>query len=906
MAFDKNNDVLGQIFDFIFAQQELPPSKRKPIEATGIAGDKELVDAVAAVLENPAIFNAKLMADEYSDAVNIKLAELRFSEDNIKKAEVGTSNLADIITDPVGYARKIRDTTKAIRKSMRAKYLGAASTEFVVSAYLRKKGFSKELRDIIKNDIHYRDSVKELYEFSDYKDAEAYAQGIGEPPMLSGADKEYYNARKAKLLPKLAMERRQWEGLTDSQRNDLTKLVLTKNESELRRNLIDMFGRREGDSIFSNYEINKDTFESYSDLELANLDRELFAIQGSHLRDGAWDSEEAELVYERTKLTRDFLEHSDSFKFIAGRRPFDLLKNSRQYMSTLKGHVNDIKSDLRDAKRRGDTDAQRVLKERLKMTKATQRTILQVNIVGNIGKVEGYVNSLRDYWNLQSLINGDFYKSTKNQFYCPTAKVDFEWGMENKKKERYEAVTMAEIMIPEYQDPRKGGERRKLVYNYDEFFANAYYLTPGSIFRTYFYNGEGFAWKAYQQRRKIQAFLAGGSIANFDLRKFSIDREYRERVLNGLEGITNREFLDMLERYSRLGDLTQMFSVLYRAQERVLKWADDNFLKGFRQRVYTTIMKTKMFSNLSDGAVATGLLKTWANKGGLRNLFKGLSHGISEALGIAAGPGLNLIISSVMGWLAERAYDLAVPIFGVIVYAVFGIIGVFYMAYGLTKRNSVKYNISASTPPGAVGYCQSEGTGFYSDPTDEFWGSDILIPAPTDSSCPFGDSGYGCSQGYTNTTCTHKRITSSKPVDVVGVSYFYAPKYCDSSNCTASTVVNPGRCADGNYTGQWVTFNDGNGNVFTLGHTKFIPPSNGTNYSAGEPVAYVYRSAAELIADDPEQRTSGTSFYCWTGSHIHLLVTQNGTPVDPFALLADMGCVNGPSSEAGCPACIGN
>jgi hypothetical protein len=152
-------------------------------------------------------------------------------------------------------------------------------------------------------------------------------------------------------------------------------------------------------------------------------------------------------------------------------------------------------------------------------------------------------------------------------------------------------------------------------------------------------------------------------------------------------------------------------------------------------------------------------------------------------------------------------------------------------------------------------------------------------------------------------------MKAKKPVDIDGaggnIQYFYAPKYCDRSNCTASTVINPGRCRDGNYTGQWVTFNDGQGNVFTLGHTKLIPPSNGSNYSAGEPVAYVYQNFAELIADDPEQRTSGYGFDCWTGSHIHLLITQNGAPIDPLAFLYEMGCVNGPSSEAECPPCRG-
>jgi hypothetical protein len=311
-----------------------------------------------------------------------------------------------------------------------------------------------------------------------------------------------------------------------------------------------------------------------------------------------------------------------------------------------------------------------------------------------------------------------------------------------------------------------------------------------------------------------------------------------------------------------------------------------------------------MFSGLPDGAVAIGLLKQWAKKGGLRNLLKGVSQGIGEALGIVAGPGLNFVIGMVVGWLAERLYDLAVPLFGVLVYSILGLIGVLVMAYGVIRSNSISYDISASTPPGAVEYCDAEDPGFR---TKKPWGSPVPIPPPTDSSCPLGDTPYVCTQGFTNTTCSHAGMKQKKPVDIDGaggnIKYFYAPKYCDRSNCTASTVINPGRCSDGNYTGQWVTFDDGNGNVFTLGHTKYIPPSNGRNYSAGEPVAYVYQSAAELIADDPEQRTSGSSFYCWTGSHIHLLVSQNGTYVDPLALLSAMGCVNGPSSEAECPAC---
>ena len=103
-----------------------------------------------AVLEKPGAFAVNQMVDNYADTVNFVAANLRFSEDNIKKAEIGIGSAADILLDPVGYARKIRDTNKAIRKGMRANYLGAMATELVLNAYLHKKGFSKELQGIIK------------------------------------------------------------------------------------------------------------------------------------------------------------------------------------------------------------------------------------------------------------------------------------------------------------------------------------------------------------------------------------------------------------------------------------------------------------------------------------------------------------------------------------------------------------------------------------------------------------------------------------------------------------------------------------------------------------------------------------------------------------------------------------
>jgi uncharacterized membrane protein YeaQ/YmgE (transglycosylase-associated protein family) len=901
MAWDNKDDVLGQIFDFIFAQQELPPEKRKPVDASGVDGNKELVDAVAAVLENPAKFNVEVMADEYKDAVNLKLAELRFSEDNIKKAEFGTANLSEIITDPVGYARKIRETTKAIRKSMRAKYLGAMSTEFVVSAYLRKQGFSKELRDIIKNDRRFQDSIKQLYEFSDYKDAQAYAQGVSHPPMLSGADKEYVNSRSATLKAKMSMSKSNWESLTDNQKDTLTKNILIneadKTPAEMQNVFRSVLGTTQGDKVFNRYlKYNKN--RDYHILETYNLGREANVVRKNHYHNGRWDSEEAKLAYERTNVAKDFIKYSQEFSFIEGRKTPELLANSREYLGNINTQITDLKNDLKRAQRSGNTRAERLLREQLKMTQSAKSTMLQVMVVGNIGRIEGYFNSIKDHWNLAAVINGDFFNPKKNQFNTPTQKYGFAWDKQGTDDGRI----VSEIMVPTYLATGRGRAFDKV---YDEFFTQVYYMTPASIFKTFFYNGEGFAWRAYRQKQKIEEYVKGLNLSGFNLTAFQINKSYREAVLSGTTGITNQRLLDMLRKYERQGNLSKMFSTMYRIQEDLLGKIDKQVIQKFRQKIFDSITNSRWFLRIKDSSVSVGLLKNWVKTGGLRNLIKGLSQAIASALGVAVTPIFNLIVGSVVGWISERLYDLAVPLFGVIVYAILGIVGIFVLVIGGLRANNVNYNIAASTPPGEVGYCDIDSSNYPEN--TEFWGEPIHVPPPINSSCPLGDTPYVCTQGFTNTTCTHVNIKHKKPVDIDGaganIKYFYAPDYCDSSNCTASSVINPSRCSDGNYTGQWVTFNDGNGNIFTLGHTKLIPPSNGRNYSAGEPVAYVYQNAAELIADDPEHRTSGSRFYCWTGSHIHLLITQNGKHIDPLSFLYEMGCTNGPVSEEQCPPC---
>jgi murein DD-endopeptidase MepM/ murein hydrolase activator NlpD len=81
-----------------------------------------------------------------------------------------------------------------------------------------------------------------------------------------------------------------------------------------------------------------------------------------------------------------------------------------------------------------------------------------------------------------------------------------------------------------------------------------------------------------------------------------------------------------------------------------------------------------------------------------------------------------------------------------------------------------------------------------------------------------------------------------------------------------------------------IKFDDGHGNVFTLVHVKPLA-SVGASIKGGEAVAYIFGDGAFA--------TSG----CWSGGHLHLEVTHNGSYVDPLALLKALGCNAPPESQ---------
>ena len=75
-SLEQEQDVYGQIFDFIFKQAEKKPEKRKPIKPTGLSGKDILVDSLAATLERPGAFITTQTAKDINDSLDFLSREV--------------------------------------------------------------------------------------------------------------------------------------------------------------------------------------------------------------------------------------------------------------------------------------------------------------------------------------------------------------------------------------------------------------------------------------------------------------------------------------------------------------------------------------------------------------------------------------------------------------------------------------------------------------------------------------------------------------------------------------------------------------------------------------------------------------------------------------------------------------
>jgi len=873
-----NYDALGSIFDFMFEESRKAPDKRRPkkIDPTKLAGDSMLVDAIAASLEKPGFFVSDTVVDELNGALEIELSVTPYS--GVGKLKVTSNNLIDLIRDPEKFVSKSVATTKAIRKSMRAKFAGQAMTDLVNAAWARKYGDLEAQSMVIATGASRR-LEGELRKDRGYKVSSAIGQMAG--GRSTDTDKHLMADRAAELIARRTFSN--WEEIAEGsdKREDFLNLisyVSTYDEGEL-RNKFDGYIAKHYRGVSAD-EANK-AFErltkayggglfdakNYRKLEVAELQSKIKPLEDleNNKTITATDAEKLD-VYRKTRM------------LIEGK-------------SNLLSEMEEIRKEL--AKSGITGDQKRILERKLNDGRLALRRLDGETFFGEIGKYEGWYNSLKTVWtggNLAtSILSGDFYNKNKNSFFLPIAEEKMVSREKDVKLEFFTAAKSDNILINKY----------------NKVMTNVYYLTPRSIFRTIFYNGEGFAYMMSNRMNGIESLLRAKGIAEDDPLLKDIIGVFKnqsgEDFKTGLESqlLLLSQVLDpdtfskiqgLAKAAGKFKNLAENFSVLYKIQSSITGAIAKHTLK-IRAKIAKTLLSSPKMKAWFAKNAAGKLLGQWVATGGIDVLVKSAITAIATALGTTMGPVGNAIAFVVSSIVTDVALKLLGVTLNIIKYLALGVIAMFiivgvFASAGL-KKSFKLISKAYLTPPAKVQQCTLYEEMELEEGETYPWG-DVIMPPPSGEECLFGTGTFYCSQGYVDVTGgSHQNYTQNLPVDLTQVSSINAPQFCDkgAGNCTITRVAKI-KCKDNKDAGGIVEM-DATYNGVTY-HFKFLHVgtslSVGSKLGPGDPVA--------VVQDNFEKGL------CWTGKHLHLEIKQNGSSVDPLEVMQAFGC-NLPD-ETGC------
>jgi hypothetical protein len=254
-----------------------------------------------------------------------------------------------------------------------------------------------------------------------------------------------------------------------------------------------------------------------------------------------------------------------------------------------------------------------------------------------------------------SLISGDFFDEGKNTFSPVTKK------------------NIAGVSILEARKAEGRGSSFKNAYN--AMGESLYYMTPKSIFRTLFINGEGFARVLNHNNkmlRELSAMFGGLGVAGISVEDIisSLETEHGESLRMYLEVLTgqidggtlsarNKEIIrKLLKSSQRNRNLTYRHSVFLR-----FKAAYEEKI-GKKLRDSTEFLRTKIVDYFrSRPRIAAWfarhggdeLLEIFAKSGGLKNLVQPVVTAILGIMGVTLTPIISIAVSAVSGAIITLA-----------------------------------------------------------------------------------------------------------------------------------------------------------------------------------------------------------------------------------------------------------
>lgn len=495
-----------------------------------------------------------------------------------------------------------------------------------------------------------------------------------------------------------------------------------------------------------------------------------------------------------------------------------------------------------------------------------------------------YVQGLREtaidkggFW--PALLGGSLW----DQNFGPSVRIDsYKWKLYGAayKKDN-------ETIVPEL-------DASKIILPRDDFpiyrdLTGLYYMMPGTMIKTLFWNGEGVKYAAVNAQRamvrklyhgisKNQSFLAS-LYADDKVKKFMTlaDGKYSidPRFFHNAENLST--IMDKIKGIGPEGrKLAEIYVKYSKSIEKYVKWA--KFLarpSDIWRKVMTKvgkIVKAPMVTILRNISKRKGwrilVDKFESGSVGFYQLIETVVGKAIQALGLSTGPLGTIIAALITSVVMKVAMTVIKPFLHLGMYALRGALALIFLLLMW-----LIFMVPGSPPELDPLY------GVMPYGVDRIYPEDIGLELPIttttkfivdpNATCPVEGIYYcGGDAAY------HAQTTHTPAVDVSSSGrYWYAPTEGTLVSGNSSNTCRTDGC---NY-GGIVKFEDNQGNLYTIIHAKPIAAVG--HVEKGRAVAEVQTS--------PEITCSK---YCWTGEHWHLDVKASGGYVDAKSFYEGLGC----------------
>ncbi len=632
---EQYEDALGSIFDFIFAESQKPPNKSKPLKVTGIDGTTEIVDALAAAVENPAMFVNENTLNAFQDFVDIDLAKIDLDQRG-GQIRFRLKNIGKMLRDPSGYIDSQFKTAEAIRKSQRMAAAGEAMRGVVAGSWAAKKGLDYETRRALTG-------VGRPHEFS--RDMMTRADKLMESHFSSGSS----SVNKGRLIAR--------------------------------------YGKDKGEKLFKLYKEAESAYQGGTQQERAKI----FSGKNSN---ELYSFLEAENIRNKARLETDPQKKRD---YLSASRFVDNIASIGEVRKTMERSKKAMKfhqDQIRDLKKQGaPQSAIDKHRKRISELRSDYNMAQRYELASNLGTFEGHWNTAKELFIdgnlLPNIITGDFFNDNRNQIRWLQPAKQFERTFTTNVGLR--GKTRAKGTV-KFLGAKEGSN--KFQQSYYDAMAPLYYLSPVTLVKS-LGNGEAFAYRASvieKAFKKEMQDVLEKSIAGFDMNKFM------EEILNGngeaylstLTGSIAPDLLKKMEKFigkqERWNKLAYNFSAISRAKDAVTKKLEEMIEKRLggeiKEVIGNRLLKVAFIQKFGKEAI-----EAWMVNGGFRALVRGVTTAALQAVGFSiAGPVGNAIVTALTWVSTEVVMKVAKPVlkFGVntVLLVIVGGFGLIVLLFG--------------------------------------------------------------------------------------------------------------------------------------------------------------------------------------------------------------------------------